>query len=268
VASTDISPVPLLRLLRQFAVDFFSSHDMDVCRQIMAPDYQLHVGDQVIAGLEAQYVPAVQRQFDQFPGLEMTVHRVLVGADQVALHFTEHGASGGAGGRVACWSGVSLYRSNGRHLSSCVAQEDYQARHRQLKSGVPDPIDRPAAAPWDEVAQASDRHAEDVVRRWLHQSWPQSATQVACDDEHLADVAPLTFEVADVAVTDLFSSGSGVAFHVRQTGRYRGGLSGVPAGGQPAVLYGAGIVTVVDGEVRSGRVIRDRAGLRRALSAT
>lgn len=141
------------------------------------------------------------------------------------------------------------------------------ARQRQLKSGMADPIDRPAAAPWDEIAHAPDAQAEAVVRRWLHQSWPPSAKQVVCDDEHVADMPPLAFEVTDAEVTDIVSSGAGVAFHVRQTGRYLGGLPGLAASARSAVLYGAGIVTVTGSEVHAGRVIRDRAGLRRALLA-
>ncbi|MFN0000149.1 MAG: nuclear transport factor 2 family protein [Burkholderiaceae bacterium] len=260
-------PPPIIGLMRRWVVDFFNCHDASVCRDILAPDYVLRIGDHTISGRDAQYIPAVQQQLDQFPGLGMTVHRVLVGQDQIALQFTEHGASGGAGGRVACWSGVALYRSHGLRLVGCVAQEDYMARQRQLKSGMADPIDRPAAAPWDEIAHAPDPQAEAVVRRWLHQSWPPSAKQMVCDDERVADMPPLAFEVTDAEVTDIFSSGAGVAFHVRQTGRYLGGLPGVVASGRAAVLYGAGIVTVVDGEVRPGRVIRDRAGLRRALLA-
>lgn len=260
------NPPPILGLMRRWVLDFFNCHDASVCRDILAPDYVLRIGDHTISGRDAQYVPAVQQQLDQFPGLGMTVHRVLVGQDQIALQFTEHGASGGPGGRVACWSGVALYRSQGAQLVGCVAQEDYLARQRQLKSGMADPIDRPAPAPWDEAAHAPDPHAEEVVQRWLRHPWP-AARHVACDDEHVADMAPLAFEVADAEVTDIFSSGSGVAFHVRQTGRYLGGLPGVAASAGAAVLYGAGIVTVVDGEVRAGRVIRDRAGLRRALLA-
>ena len=264
--STEPSP-PVLGLMRRWVVDFFNRHDAAVGRDILAPDYVLRIGDHRIAGRDTQYVPAVQQQFDQFPGLGMTVHRVLVGQDQIALQFTEHGASGGAGGRVACWSGVALYRCQGQHLVSCVAQEDYLARQRQLKSGMADPIDRPAPAPWDEAAHAPDPGAEEVVRRWLYQSWPPSAKHVACDDEHVADLAPLEFQVTDAEVTDIFSSGSGVAFHVRQTGRYLGGLPGLAASERTTVLHAAGIVTVLDGEVRAGRVIRDRAGLRRALLA-
>ena len=264
MASTETA-WPVQRLMRHWVVHFFNAHDASAGRQILTPGYALRVGDQTITGRDAQYLPAVQGQWDQFPGLGMTVHRVLVGADQIALEFTEHGASGGPGGRVACWSGVALYRGNGRQFTACVAQEDYLARHRQLKSGIADPVGPPCAAPWDTLAQDADPRAESVVRRWLERPWPSARADVRCDDEHIAGVAPLAFDVHSTEVTDLFSAANGVAFHVVQTGRYLGGLAGVPASTRPSVLYCAGVVSVQGDEVVAGRVIRDRAGLRRSL---
>ena len=84
------------------------------------------------------------------------------------------------------------------------------------------------------------------------------------DDEHITGTA-LAFEVVSAEITELFSSGPDVAFHVRQSGRYLGGLPGLPAREREAVLHCNGIVRVLDSKVRSGRVIRDRAGLRASL---
>ena len=56
-----------------------------------------------------------------------------------------------------------------------------------------------------------------------------------------------------------------MAFHVRQTGTYMGGIAGVEPMQRNAVLHCNGIVRVVDGVVRQGRVIRDRFGLRASL---
>jgi hypothetical protein len=145
-----------------------------------------------------------------------------------------------------------------------VAQEDYATRMRQLKSGVADPVDPPAAAPWDTVALPPDAQAEAAVRRWLGGSWPQPPAGVRCDDEHITGV-PLHFEVRSGKVTELFSSGPDVAFHVVQTGTYRGGLAGVAPSDLPAVLHTNGLVRVHGGQVVSGRVIRDRFGLRARL---
>lgn len=251
-------------LARRWVVDYFNRQDPAAAREFITPDYALQIGDYLFAGRDTEWLPAVAKQMEMFPGMGMTVHQVLAGEDRVAVCFTEHGASGGPGGRVAAWSGVAIYRSNGTQLCGCVAQEDYATRMRQLKSGVPDPVDPPAAAPWDTVALPPDAQAEAAVRRWLGGSWPQPPAGVRCDDEHITGV-PLQFEVRSGKVTELFSSGAEVAFHVVQTGLYRGGLAGIAPSDRPVVLHTNGLVRVQDGQVVSGRVIRDRFGLRLRL---
>ena len=105
------------------------------------------------------------------------------------------------------------------------------------------------------------------MQRWLAQSWPIETTpDVRCDDEHITGV-PLRFDVQDCQFTELFSSGSDVAFHVQQSGRYRGGLAGMAASDAEVLLHCNGIVRVDSGAVRSGRVIRDRGALRMRLKA-
>jgi hypothetical protein len=63
----------------------------------------------------------------------------------------------------------------------------------------------------------------------------------------------------------LFSSGDDVAFHVRQTGLYRAGFAGLEASAKNWLLNVNGIVRVQDGQVVSGRIIRDRTGLKARL---
>ena len=138
-------------------------------------------------------------------------------------------------------------------------------RQRQLKSGLADAIAAPDPAPWDTPALPPDAQAEAIVRQWLSLSWPTEKPGVLVDDEHITGAPPLVFEVTGCEVTDIFSSGSGVAFHVRQTGRYRSGLAGIAASERAAVLHCNGIVDVLGGAVESGRIIRDRAGLRSSL---
>lgn len=254
---------PDVALARRWVVDYFNRHDDSAAREFIAPGYTLRIGDTTFAGRDDQWLPAVRQQFDLFPGLGMTVHQVLPGSGRVAVWFSEHGASGG---RVAAWSGVAIYRSEAGRLVGCVAQEDYTTRLRQLKSGVADAVDPPAAAPWDAEALPPQADAEAVVRQWLQQSWPISVNAVRCDDEHITGIA-LQFDVKSCEFTELFSSGSEVAFHVQQTGRYRGGLAGMPASDHDVVLHCNGIVRVEQGEVRSGRVIRDRGALRVRLKA-
>ena len=258
-----VSPV---NLARRWVVDYFNRHDASAAREFATSDYTLEIGEYTFAGRDEQWLPAVQKQMDTFPGLGMTVHQILAGTNRVAVLFTQHGASGGSGGRQTCWSGVAIYRSNGQQLTGCVAQEDYLTRQRQLKSGVADPIEAPAPAPWDTAALPADPQAEAVVRQWLTTSWPGVVSGVRCDDEHIIGV-PLAFAVESGAITELFSSGSEVAFHVRQTGRYLGGLPGVAPAGRVCVLHCNGMVRVQDGQVHSGRVIRDRSGLLASLKA-
>lgn len=279
-----VSPV---HLARRWVVDYFNRHDASAAREFATPDYTLHIGEYRFAGRDEQWLPAVQKQMDTYPGLGMTVHQILASADRVAVLFTQHGATGGSGGsvsrraapqahdpearsmqqtRITCWSGVAIYRSNGRQLTGCVAQEDYLTRQRQLKSGVADPVEAPAPAPWDTTALPANPQAEAVVRQWLTTSWPSAVRGVRCDDEHITGV-PLAFAVDSGEITELFSSGSNVAFHVRQSGRYLGGLPGVAPSERDCVLHCNGMVRVQDGQVHSGRVIRDRSGLLASLKA-
>jgi hypothetical protein len=255
---------PSVRLARRWVVDYFNSHDEAAAREFCAEDYTLHIGSTVFAGRDTQWLPAVRIQMDRFPGLGMTVHQVVASDNRAAVLFTQHGTDGGPGGRVTCWGGIAIYERRGERLSGCVAQEDYTTRQRQLKSGVPDPIVPPAPDPWDTVLRAPDPQAEQMVRDWLEGHWPK-APPVHVDDEHLTGSA-LAFEVARTHIGQIWSSGQDVVFHARQAGVYQGGFAGVPAG-LAGELHVNGIVRVVDGHILSGRVIRDRAGLRAALLA-
>jgi len=249
-----------LVLLRRWVVDYFNRHDDEATRAFVSPDYALRIGDVVLAGRDEAWLPAVAEQMRAFPGLGMTVHRTLTGENWAAAWFSEHGASKG---RIACWSGVAIYFSDGQRLTSCVAQEDYWTRRRQLLSGVADPVEAPAAAPWDGTTKPRDAIAEQAVRDWLSGDWPSEGSDIRCDDEHIIKT-PLRFAVSDCEIDVLLSSGPDVAFHAVQRGVYRGGLDGL-AGEAAGHLHVNGLVRVENGRVVSGRVIRDRAGLRAAL---
>jgi len=249
-----------LALLRRWVVDYFNRHDDDAARAFVAPDYSLRIGDVVLAGRDRSWLPAVAEQMRAFPGLGMTVHRTLAGADWAAAWFSEHGASKG---RVACWSGVAIYFSDGERLTGCVAQEDYLTRRRQLVSGVADPVEAPAAAPWDVEPKPRDLAAEEAVRAWLQGDWPPALAAARCDDEHITG-KPLRFDVRACEIDVLLSSGTDVVFHALQHGTYRGGFDGVEAEAA-AHLHVNGLVRVEGGRVVSGRIIRDRAALRGAL---
>jgi hypothetical protein len=259
--ATAASTTPPVQLLRRWVVDYFNAHNAVAAREFIAPHYALFIGDVVFAGRDDQWLPAVDKQMQLYPGLGMTVHQVIAGDDWAAAYFSEHGASQG---RTACWSGVAIYFSDGKRLTRCIAQEDYMTRRRQLKSGVADPVEPPAAAPWDTPVLPRNIAAEEAVRQWLAGFWPPANNRVRCDDEHITGV-PLQFDVVESTIDVLQSSGANVVFHAHQHGFYVGGLAGVATHRQPASIHCNGIVQVHDGVVQSGRVIRDRLGMRATL---
>ncbi len=250
-----------LLLMKRWVVNYFNQHNDSAAREFISPEYKLEIGDVVFAGRDDQWLPAVQQQFKLFPSLSMTVHQAIAGPGWSAAWFSEHGASDG---KAACWSGVAIYHNDGIKLTHCVAQEDYLTRHRQMKSGVCDSLEPPAVAPWDMPQQAPNEQAMTVVKKWLSGSWPPTDNTVRCDDEHITQT-PLHFEVTTTVVDELHSSGHDVVFHARQIGTYIDGFVGMEKHQQNAVLHCNGIMRVHDGHIVSGRVIRDRVGLKASL---
>jgi hypothetical protein len=98
------------RLLRGFAVDFLTSHDLSAVEGIMDPAYRLTIGGHIFEGRDQVYLPAAAAQLDQFPGLVVTVHDVLLAPDAVAMRFSEHGVSRRNPGRAAVWGGITMFR--------------------------------------------------------------------------------------------------------------------------------------------------------------
>ena len=106
-----------------------------------------------LLGPREAYVPATLAQLSRCPGLVMTVHQLAAGAgDRVALVFTESGASARLGGRAAAWSGVALFRSDGEPADALLGGGGLLRPAPAADDGLCDPVDRPAAAPWDTAA--------------------------------------------------------------------------------------------------------------------
>ncbi len=258
---------PSARLLRGFATDFLTCHDPAVVPRIMDPAYQLNIGGHVLAGRDHAYAPATVAQLDQFPGLIVTVHDVLVGPDMVAMRFTEHGVSRKHAPHAAAWGGVTLFQIENGRLRHGWAEEDYFARKRQLASGVCDLIRPPASAPWDTPCLAPDLQAEAVARTWLED--PRSCLDgemVETIDCHgplaTALIAPL-----HVQINAALSAGPRVAFQIDVHGAYAGGFDDIPTNhvGYPVILRFAGLLDTAGNRVTRAQIVADRLGLQRSL---
>lgn len=258
VVETDRS----IKLMRAFCQDWLNRADGSACTAIMVPDYEVSIGGIVLSGL-AEYVPATLGQLTDFAGLQITVHELFSNGDQIALRFTEHGASLKAGGNSAAWRGIALFWTDGTLLLRNVTEEDYTSRRSQLSSGVSNVVDSPAVAPWSTAVLSPVASAEAAVRSWLKEGGLTGPAVVFDDGSDHASI----LDVDSTAIVELFSAGEQVAFRVIQTGSYSSGLGlADSAVGAPAQLSVVGMVRVHPDGTVTGHAIRDRAGLRRALS--
>jgi len=254
------------RLLRGFAVDFLTAHDTSVVERIMDPAYRLSIGGHLFDGRDESYLPATAAQLDQFPGLCVTVHDVVIAPDACAMRFTEHGVSAREG-RASSWGGITLFRVRDGRLAHGWAEEDYFARKRQLKNGVVDTIGRPHPAPWDEPEQGPDAGVETVVRALLADPARllDGLEELSAEGPRLASlIAP-----AGIEVSTCFSAGNRAAFHAVLTGAYAGGFDDVDADrvAGDIRLPVAGIVDTRGGRIARVQLCGDRLGLHRRLLA-
>lgn len=258
---------PLVGLMRAFVVDWLDRADVSTLQRIMDPGYTAVVGGVTLSGRDEEYAPATLGQLRRFPGLLVTVHDLFTSGEQVALRFTEHGASVAQGGAPAAWAGIGIFGWDGARLTTNVTEEDYLSRRRQISTGRPDPVATPATAPWMAQPEAPQGAAEEAVRRWLADGDLVLGGQVLLDDSWTGQPVPTLVHADGVEIDTLFSAGERVAFHATQSGRYAGGL-GLPDEpiGAAIGLRLCGMVTV-DGSAISGHVVRDRVGLRRDLVA-
>ena len=255
---------PQARALRGFAIDFLTSHDNQAVEWVMDPGYRLSIGGHLFDGRDADYLPATAAQLDQFPGLTVTVHDVILGEAGVAMRFTEHGASIRDGGRVAAWRGITLFRLEGGRLAHGWAEEDYFARKRQLKSGMPDPVAPPALAAWDQPVLPPDPATERIVRDWLPGIVGDAAVEaVLVDGPGFADL----LDVDAVEIAHVFTAGDRAATHILCHGRYAGGFADIDRAlaGVPVILRLAAMIDVAGGAVSRAQVSGDRLGLHRQL---
>ena len=258
---------PSAQLLRGFAVDFLTCHNVAAVETIMEPDYALSIGGFLLNGRDDNYLPATAAQLEQFPGLCVTVHDTVIRPDAVAMRFTEHGASNRHGGRLSTWGGVTLFRIRNGRLHQGWAEEDYFARKRQLAGGGCDVVKAPAPAPWDAPCEDPNAQVEALAAAWLvnHSSWADTSRidEISAEGPRFADLVALD----GVKINQLFSAGNRGGFHLSCTGAYTGGFADIdPARiGQNVTLRLAGIFDVAGGQISRIQVTADRLGLHRSL---
>jgi SnoaL-like polyketide cyclase len=256
-------------LMRRYCYDYTNRQDFAVCDTIMVPGYMLHMGTHDLIGRDEFYKPATRKQFEQFPGLVLTINEIVTNGDRLCLRFSEHGASIRHEKKRAAWGGIGLYKWDGERLLENYVEQDYYSRRLQLASGRPVDVEPPAISPWDTEPQAADDAAESLVREALVRGVLLQSSAIRFDDGNATGIPQVILEPTHVRINDIFTAGQQVAFHIAQQGRLTVDFSmdRPELVGTDVVLHMAGVVTVIDGAVTAGRVIRDRLGLQRRLAA-
>lgn len=265
-------PAAALGPFRRYVTGFVNRHDFTVLPEIMRPDYTLITSGHEISGRDGPYRAAVSKQMGQFPDLQFTVHDIFVCGNEIGVRFTEHGASALNRGAGAAWPSIAIYEVQDGLLARCTIEQDYYSRRRQLEGGVPVPVDRPAVAPWDEAASTADPQGAAAVADWLaKETWLDGS--VAVDDSAATGGIEPVIAGGSVAILKILSgkAASGdtkVAFHVLQSGPVTTGFAAAAGASAPQTgeLHLSGLVTLRDGKIVGGNIIRDRWGLFRRLS--
>jgi hypothetical protein len=262
---------PFVALMRTYCIDYTNSHDQTLYDQIMEPDYVLHTMGFTLSGRDEAYSPAVTQVFEDYPGLGLAVHELVLNGDRLCMRFSEHGAAADHDDRLTAWRGIGLYKWNGRRLVENWVEQDYAGRDRQLASGVPNPLDRPHLDPWVTTRPAAeDPAAVETARQFLERGDLTAAGgDVIIDDSDTTGAVERVVDVERVTINDLFSAGTRVAFHVTLHGPHAGSLAGVAgtAIGTPVDLHVAGVASVDDRGVRDLRAVSGKLGVTLRLAS-
>lgn len=266
-------PPAVLQAFRRYVTGFVNRHDFSILPEIMQPDYTLVTSGHEICGRDGPYRCAVARQMAQFPGLQFTVHELFVSGGSIGILFTEHGASIEHRGATAAWPSIAIYEARDGLLARCTIEQDYYSRRRQLADHAPAVVATPAIAPWDAGPLAADTEGEALLAKWLgKQTWLTDGS-VCVDDSEATGSIEAVLSGGSVTVLKSISgrAASGdtkLGFHALQSGVASAGFAQA-AGAQPDTageMHLSGLVTLRNGRVVSGNIIRDRWGLFRRLS--
>lgn len=213
----------MLSTMRRYAYGFVNSQDFAVGREVIHPEYRLHSGPDTLVGRDDVYLPAVARQFNQFPHLVYSIHELITDGSRAGVVFTEHGRASKAPANAAAWLSIGIYHGDDDRLSACWIEQDYYGRRRQLETGVVDRVRPVAIDPWDGHDGTARERAEDMVNDWANGlvSWPPHGIEL--DPGQSAAEQPL-IDLDSVVVDDLVAEGDKVVFHLTMKGIYRGGL--------------------------------------------
>jgi predicted ester cyclase len=261
-AETADQPAGMTSILRRYAHAFVNAHDFAVCREVMAPEYVLHVGGDTCRGRDAEYIPAVRQQFDQFPTLCFSVHDLVTDGTFAALLFSESGTSLRYPGCQAAWIGVSVYRREGDRLAECWVEQDYYGRRKQLSSGIAAPLRTVSLDPWGTVARAPSQQTAGLVENWLDSttSWPPAEG----DWNPGSPGERLQLDINDYTLNVMFTAGDRAAFNATVRGVYRGGLADLPTGTE-VETYIAALLTTHHGRIVSAVGVDNRLAVQRQL---
>jgi len=263
-AESEMSIAVMMRLMRRYAFGFVNSQDFSVCRELMSENYVLHAGEAVHRGRDDAYIPAVARQFRQFPTLGYSVHDLVSDGEFAALLFSEHGGSKRWHGRRASWIGVGIYRREGHHLVECWVEQDYYARKVQLEMGEPAPLEPVAIDPWYSAVAEPDPACRETVRGWLESGawwaegdWNPGPLQKDNPGLSIESTRPLI----------VLANHNRAAFNAELRCRYLGGMPGLNADPERVLTaYVAGLVDVAEGRVTGARGVLGRASIYNAVS--
>ena len=264
-----MTQVPFVGLMKKYCIDYTSAHNQDVCDEIMREDYVVNISGMKLVR-DGTYKPTVTLLYQDMPGLQICVHDIITNGDRLAMRFSEHGVSLKQGkGNAAAWEGIGVYKWDGAQLTENYVEQNFLSKSQQLASGTPAPVEPPHLDPWfGTQAQPSNPQAEAIVREWLAAGDLRSTPSLLVDGAWRGDTQDTVLAYEDHRENDLFSAGNKVAFHIRQSGAYRGGL--LPDDeeliGTPMKLNVVGIVEVENGQVARGRIVTDRFAAAQVLS--
>ncbi|GIU93375.1 MAG: hypothetical protein KatS3mg011_2281 [Acidimicrobiia bacterium] len=198
-----------VELLKRYVEDYTNRHDLTVIPLIIDPAYRFTMSGQTIG--YAQYLTTVEGAFDLFPDLSLVVHDLFTNGDRLAMRFSERGTSA-RHQRPAVWSGIALYRWNGRdRLTECIVEQDFYGRLQQLRGSPPPPLAPPMENPFAVKPMQPDPEAEKLAADYI-----------------LSQSSPPFMSEGEVAIHEAFSAGGKVALRFRRHGAYLGGLVGAP----------------------------------------